>query len=382
MTKAYSLHIDEKYHGLCQSSAAGANYKDKDINKILISQASAGVEVRSYPTENLSQVINWKETQNKPGYLESIASFITKTIPKKFYDASYFDISHSEGRLTHYRNKLSSLLIKDKINYQKQRWLDHTIEAFSWYFQKELPAKHILSFGCGYGYELFFLRHKYPDATITAVDWVNRVPEGILEKLNISFYESSIYDFLKSNSAKYDLIYSSQVLEHSYEIDTLLNLLNSALTKGGVLASCLPLCAFENTLYSNFLEKVLDGQSSLRQMDCTMLDLGHPWKTNQYDLFYSLQKAQFQNIEILGNEKSCVRGRGISFDRWKKEADFLFNLHSIILNPFKNAIYLFFKDPLPSSIVNFNFNLEWKFGFGGGRIANFVPEVFFTAYKE
>jgi SAM-dependent methyltransferase len=382
MTKAYSLHIDEEYHGLCQSSAAGANCKDKEINKILISQASTGVEVRSYAANNINQVIDWKETQNKPGYLESISSFISEIIPKNFYDSSYFDISHSEGRLTHYRNKLSSLFIKDKINYQKKRWLDHTVEAFSWYFQEELPAKQILSFGCGYGYELFFLRHKYPDATITAVDWVKRVPESILKKLNISFYESNIYDFLKSKPESYDLIYSSQVLEHSYDIDTLLNLLSATLMKEGILASCLPLCAFENTLYSGFLESVLDGKSSLRQMDCTMLDLGHPWKTNQYDLLYSLQKAQFQDIEVLGNEKSCVRGRGISFERWKKEADLLFNLHSIILNPFKNTIYLFLKDPLPSSIVDFNFNLEWKLGFGGGRIANFVPEVFFTAYKK
>jgi SAM-dependent methyltransferase len=382
MIKSYSLHIDEEYHGICQSYASGANSKDKDINKILLSQATAGVEVRSYDTVNISHAIDWKETQNRPEYLESISSFITEIIPKNFDDSSYFDISHSEGRLTHYRNKLSSVFIKDKNNHQKQRWLEHTLEAFSWYFQADIPASQILCFGCGYGYELFFLRHKYPDAIITAVDWINKVPESILEKLNISFHESNIYDFLKSNPEKYDLIYSSQVLEHAYEIDDLLNLLNAALVKGGVLESCLPLCAFENTLYSNFLERVLEGKSPLRQLDCTMLDLGHPWKTNQHDLLYSLQKAQFQNIEILGNEKNCVRGRKISFSHWKKKADSLFNLHLILLNSFKNIIYLFLEDPLPYSIVNFNSHLDWKLGFGGGHIANFVPEVFFTAYKK
>jgi hypothetical protein len=113
-----------------------------------------------------------------------------------------------------------------------------------------------------------------------------------------------------------------------------------------------------------------------------MLDLGHPWKTNQYDLFFSLQKAQFQDIEISGNEQSCVRGRNISFSRWKRETDILFNLHSILLSSFKNATYLFLKDPLPYSVVNINAQLDWKFEFGGGRIANFVPEVFFTAYKK
>jgi hypothetical protein len=84
----------------------------------------------------------------------------------------------------------------------------------------------------------------------------------------------------------------------------------------------------------------------------------------------------------LGNEQNCVRGRRISFGRWKKEADFLFNLYSILLNSFKNIVYLFFKDPLPYSVVSFNTQLDWRFEFGGGRIANFVPEVFFTAYKK
>jgi 2-polyprenyl-3-methyl-5-hydroxy-6-metoxy-1,4-benzoquinol methylase len=380
MIKAYSLNIDEEYHSLCQSTAAGANSKDKDINKILISQASDGVEVRSCNDTN--PVIEWKGITNSPEYLESISSFITEIIPDDFHDLSYFDISHSESRLAHYLNKLNSAFTQDKINHQKQRWLDHTIEVFSWYFQKELPAKRILSLGCGYGYELFFLRHKYPDAVITAVDWVNKVPEKILRKLDIDFHEENVYDFLENHPAAYDLIYSSHVLEHSYKINTLLNLLNGALIEGGILASSLPLCGFENTLYSNFLERVLDGKSTLRQMDCSMLDLGHPWKTNQYDLFYSLQKAQFEDIEILGNDQSCVRGRKISFSKWKKEADLLFNFHSILLNSFKNIIYLFSKDPLPYSVISFNSNLDWKFEFGGGRIANFVPEVFFTAHKE
>ena len=382
MIKAYSLHIDEEYHGICQSTAAGANSQDKSINKRLIEQATSDVEVRSYSSDGENPIIDWRKFNISSEYLDDISSFIEEVLPDKFYDYSYFDISHSEGRFAHYFNKIISLFAQDKRKCQRQRWLTHTIEVFSWYFQKEIPATRILSLGCGNGYELFFLRHKYPGAIITAIDWVNKVPDSILEKLNISFCETNVYDFLDSHSAEYDLIYSSHVLEHSYKIDTLLNLLNGALVDGGILASSLPLCGFENTLYSDFLEKVLDGKSALKQMDCCMLDLGHPWKTNQYDLLYSLQKANFQDIEILGNEQSCVRGRKISFSRWRKEADLLFNLYSILLTSFKNTIYLFLKDPLPYSIVNINSNLDWKFEFGGGRIANFVPEVFFVAYKK
>lgn len=382
MIKAYSLHIDEEYHGICQSTAAGANSKDKIINKSLIEQAQSGVEVRLCHSSPDNSIITWENFNIASEYVDSISSFIEEILPDDFYDDSYFDISHSEDRLSHYFNKLTALFAQDKRNYQRQRWLTHTIEVFSWYFQKEIPAKRILSLGCGHGYELFFLRYKYPDAVITAIDWVNKVPGPILEKLNISFCETNVYDFLNSHPAEYDLIYSSHVLEHSYEIDTLLNLLNGALMEGGILASSLPLCGFENTMYSNFLERVLDGQSALKQMDCCMLDLGHPWKTNQYDLLYSLQKANFQDIEILGNEQNCVRGRKISFGRWKKEADLLFSLYSILLTSFKSTIYLFLNDPLPYSVVNINSNLDWKLEFGGGRIANFVPEVFFTAYKK
>jgi 2-polyprenyl-3-methyl-5-hydroxy-6-metoxy-1,4-benzoquinol methylase len=382
MTKAYSLYVDEDYQGLCQSTAAGANSKNKDINRNLIEQAFSNTEVRLHDTKINGEIIDWKIINNSPEYIKDISLFITEILPTDFYDFSYFDISHSESRFSHYINKINSVLVKDKLTFQKQRWLAHTIEVFSWYFYKEIHATHILSVGCGNGYELFFLRHRYPKAKIIAVDWVNKVPKIILEKLDISFHETNIYNFLESHSEEYDLIYSSHVLEHSYKIDALLNLLNTALVQGGTLASSLPLCGFENTLYFNFLERVLEGKSALRQMDCNMLDLGHPWKTNQYDLFSSLQKARFQDIEILGNLESCVRGRSISFERWKKESKFLFNMHLNILNSFKNLIYLFLKDPLPYSVVNLNSNLDWKLEFGGGRIANFVPEVFFTAKKN
>jgi 2-polyprenyl-3-methyl-5-hydroxy-6-metoxy-1,4-benzoquinol methylase len=381
MVKAYSLHIDDAFHGLCQSTAAGANSPDQAINQTLIQQAQAGVEIRQGKSTEHLPIVDWKKISISPAYLESISEFIQKTIPQNFYDAAYFDISHSEGRLAHYTHKLKSIFVKDKINLQKQRWLAHTVDIFSWYFQSDIPATQILSVGCGSGYELFFLRHKYPDAEITAVDWVNKVPKAILEKLNISFIEASVYDYLASHKAENDLIYSCHVLEHSYQIDGLMQLLHQNLKEGGFLASSIPLCGFENTKYAAFLERVLARKLPLRQLDCTLLDLGHPWKTNQHDLYHSLRKAEFQEIQILGNVESCVRGRQVSLSQWKKEANFMFFLHSVLLNPFKKILYLFMKDPLPYPVVKFNCSLDWKFEFGGGRIANFVPEVFFIARK-
>jgi hypothetical protein len=160
MIKAYSLNISEDYHGLCQSTAAGANSKDENINTQLIIQASTKTAIRSCDKNEKDKLIDWKTVQYASGYLRSISSFITETIPDDFCDPSYFDISHSESRFAHYSNKITVLFAKDKFNRQKRRWLNHTVEVFSWYFQKDLPAKNILSLGCGYGYELFFLRHK------------------------------------------------------------------------------------------------------------------------------------------------------------------------------------------------------------------------------
>jgi trans-aconitate methyltransferase len=382
MVKAYVLQVDEKYHGLCQSTAAGANSPDKWINKQLIEQVQRDTKIRSLALEKEQQIIKWKTVQLSSDYIQDITSYINTIIPEDFYSESYFDISHSEGRFSHYFNKIKSLFIKGKINLQKQRWLSHTIDVFGWYFQFDIPGRKILSLGCGSGYELFFLRHKYPEAEIVAVDWVNKVPKEFLEKLEIPFYEANVYDFLSSHAGKYDLIYSSHVLEHSYQIDHLLTLLNNALMANGILASSLPLCGFEETQYAAFLEQVLDRKSQLRQLDCNLLDLGHPWKTNQYDLYRSLINAQFQDIQILGNENSCVRGMNVSLTQWKQQTDLMFLLHSIFFNPMKKLIYALMVDPLPYKIVNFNSNLDWKFAFGGGRIANFVPEVFFIAHKS
>lgn len=380
--KAYVLQVDEKYHGLCQSTAAGANSTDQLINQELIKQAQCDTEVRFSDVEKNQQIIRWQNFQLSSNYIQNITDHINSIIPDHFYSKAYFDISHSESRFSHYSNKIRSLFCKDIIPFQKQRWLSHTIDVFGWYFQFDIPGSKILSLGCGNGYELFFLRHKYPEAEIVAVDWVNKVPKEFLEKLNISFYEANVYDFLASHSGEYDLIYSSHVLEHSYCIDHLLALLSNALMPGGILASSLPLCGFEDTHYAAFLEKVLERKSTLRQLDCNLLDLGHPWKTNQYDLYNTLTKAQFQEIQILGRENSCVRGIHINLSQWKKQADFMFFLHSIFLNPLKKLIYFLLSDPLPYRLVKFNCKLDWKFSFGGGRIANFVPEVFFIAHKS
>jgi SAM-dependent methyltransferase len=381
MVKAYVLQVNEQYHGLCQSTAAGANSPDKFINQRLIEQVQSDTKIRSLSPLEVQPNVKWQDFQLSSSYVQEITSFIKEIIPYSFYIDSYFDISHSESRFSHYSNKVRSLLSPDKQYFQKKRWLSHTIDVFGWYFQFDVPGQKILSLGCGSGYELFFLRHKYPEAEIVAVDWVNKVPQEFLEKLNIHFYEAPIYDFLASRQENFDAIYSSHVLEHSYEIDRLFGLLHHALMPGGILVSSLPLCGFEETRYAAFLEKVLAGESQLRQLDCNMLDLGHPWKTNQYDLHHSLTQSKFQDIQILGNENSCVRGIKISLSEWKKQADLMFRLHSIFLSPMKKLIYLCVSDPLPYGLVNLNCNLDWKFSFGGGRIANFVPEVLFIAHK-
>jgi SAM-dependent methyltransferase len=256
------------------------------------------------------------------------------------------------------------------------------IDNFTWTFQHNLPANRILSFGCGNGGELFFIRDKYPNAIIDAVDWEKKVPDSVLNQLKITFFEANVYDYLDSHKFTYDFIYSSHTLEHSYRVQTLLDLLYQSLIPDGLLTGNLPLCAFGDTKYALFLKKVLNDKSQkLRQLDCGLLDFGHPWKTNEVDLYYSLRDVGFHDIKIYGNSSRCVRGKSVTPSQWEKAANFKFLLSSATLGLLKKTLYLFFSDPCPYFLTKLYFAIDTRLPIGGVRIANFVPEVFFVAQK-
>jgi ubiquinone/menaquinone biosynthesis C-methylase UbiE len=99
-------------------------------------------------------------------------------------------------------------------------------------------SKSIVDLGCGGGGTIRAFRNLNKKALITGIDCsdvaLNTARMLMKEDKNISLIDSNLNDFILMN-AKYDLVYSSQLLEHIVKPDEFLKNIYNALKPGGIL---------------------------------------------------------------------------------------------------------------------------------------------------
>ena len=253
---------------------------------------------------------------------------------------------------------------------------------FNWKFNKfKFKKKKILSLGSGDGLELLFLRIYFPDSEIFAVDWVNKIDPKILSALQIKFDSKNLYDYLKDKENTFDFIYSSHVLEHSYEIDFLFSLIHKSLVRDGLLASNLPLCSFIGTPYYDFLKNSLYFKN-VKQIDGGMIDLGHAWKTNEYDLYSTLEQHEFKDIKIYLNSNQITRMTKIKIQKYLYIANLKYKLNFFLIKPFKFIIHGLFGNNINYWILKIYHRIFRELPISDNRIANYNPEALFIAKKN
>ena len=347
---SYRIKIDKSLQEDVQVNPF-INSKNKQNNsKVIDHLKSNHLEVREYDYKANNNIINW---------IDNI-------------DDNYFDLEF-------FKKKIKDLELESIINI---KMIKNAMLDFNWKFEKfNFNRKKILSLGSGDGMELFFLRFKFPNAEIYAVDWVNKINPKILSSLKVKFETQNIYDYLIKNANSFDLIYSSHVLEHSYEIDYLLNLINKSLVIDGILASNLPLCSFYGIPYYNFLNESLQNKN-INQVDGGLIDLGHPWKTNEYDLYSTLKQSNFDNINIYCNSNQIVRMKRVKMNKFLSNANLKYNLNFLLIKPFKVIIQSLFGNNINYWVLKFFNRLVRSIPISDNKVAHYTPETLFIAKKK
>ena len=344
---SYKIKINNDFQKDIQSYPF-INSKDKKINEHVINYLKSGnLEVNEKEIDNKKTIINWDNIDEKISYealLEKIKIF-----------------------------KLENVI--------REKSLKNAYSRLNWKFEKiNFNKKKILSLGSGDGLELIYLRIKFPESEIYSVDWVDKIEPKLLSNLNINFEKNSMYEYLKKNQNTFDFIYAGYVLEHSYEVNSLLKSINDSLVAGGVLVSNIPLISYYGTDYYDFLKKTFIDKK-INQIDGALIDLGHPWKTNEYDLYETLKYNNFEQINIFGNINNAAPAGKIKKSEFIKSSNFKFKLNSFFIKPFKLLINKLFGNNINYIILKIYHRITRNIPFGDPKIANFVPDVLFTAKK-
>jgi len=121
----------------------------------------------------------------------------------------------------------------------------HILNTIQRHIQAGQRQIQVLDAGCGLGYASFWIAQEHPVWTVKGVDSDKGLVEQnikIAKSMNLSnlFFE---HDFIENiaDRAKYDIIYSADVLEHIDDDSKALNALHRALKKNGLLILHLPL---------------------------------------------------------------------------------------------------------------------------------------------
>jgi len=344
---SYKIKINKRIQAIVQSSPF-LNSKDKDINKDLINfLKSDNLEINETNTDNKKAIINWENINEKFSFemfQDKIKTFnLYKDISVKSLKNAYFRLNWKF----------------EKINYQK---------------------KNILSLASGDGLELLYLRIKFPKSEIYSVDWVEKINPQLLSNLNIHFEKNDIYKYLTKKENTFDFIYAGYVLEHSYEVNFLLTLINKSLVTDGIFVSNMPLLSYPGTKYYNFLKKTLVDKN-INQIDGGLIDFGHPWKTNEYELYEALENNNFSQIYIYGNANNVAPADEVNMQQYIKILELKFKLNFYLIKPFKKILNILFGNNINYWLLKIYHRLTRNLPFADAKIANYVPDVLIIAKK-
>lgn len=240
-------------------------------------------------------------------------------------------------------------------------------------------ARHILSIGCGSGLELLFLAARCPQARITAIDWVDNLSPRIAQVTGVKFVAGDLNRIMEILEGGFDIVFSNHVLEHFYEPEVMLDRLRRLLRPGGRLVAALPLDGAPDGPFAGFLRHRAANPAGLHPMDLSILDLGHPWKTEPGDLAATLQSSGFDHVQMFRRPWQPVRpppsgdNPALRSRRLYQGLNGLFRLAA-------GLIRRLYPDECPRLLVRLLFALERQVPFGANRLINALsPEVLVTA---
>jgi 2-polyprenyl-3-methyl-5-hydroxy-6-metoxy-1,4-benzoquinol methylase len=267
---------------------------------------------------------------------------------------------------------------KNKLKVINRKKLD-IMSEYVWKFQKIQNDKpfNILAIGCGFGIEIYFLSKFFKNSKITACNWIDDLPENLITDKKIDLYIEDINDYLMKNKNSFDLIFSNYVLEHMYNINDTTKRIYGSLNTNGFSLNCIPLHNYNKYINDklNFISK-----NNFDQFDMSIIDLGHPWKTNPVDVKKKFKL--FDKVEIYGNRDQVVRYFNYNIDNWK----YYLSMISFLNKYFYSSIIILFRSLYKvlkyKIIIKMFYKIEKKLFFSNYKVQNFVPSVMILAKKK
>jgi ubiquinone/menaquinone biosynthesis C-methylase UbiE len=273
--------------------------------------------------------------------------------------------------------RIQTLMEKAGLNYQEKQKL---LREYVWKMAV-IPrdAKNVLVIGCGIGDELLFIHTVLPDATITAVDFEEKLRPTIKNLINVNFIRRNVNDLCNDILPSFDLIFSNHVLEHMYNPDAILRFFAQV---SNSLVATLPMDGAQDAVFAKWVLKVIRQKPRLHPTDFIMIDAGHPWKTNQNDLKNTLSNAGYTDIQFYLRSDHIAREFEGGEDSFKIKKLIGSCLNTMIFGTMRNILKILFPTTLPKIFLKIFFGLENRLWFGSNRLKNmFTPEVLIVANK-
>ena len=250
----------------------------------------------------------------------------------------------------------------------------------------QLAAGHnrILSIGCNRGDELVFLRARYPDATITALDYPQLAgrAEKVADRVHCEFIAGDIFDSLarlRGEGRFFNLIFSNHVIEHLFEPDSQITSMTGLLSPGGEFSAGLPLDAYP---HRELLARKANCPARIHTLDINWLDPRHPWKTNELDLAVTLTRTGLQDIKIYRRLHHTSRTYPISLDGCRRRERRGALLYSLLIDPLVLALKACLGRTPPRRIARLVFAVDRRLWFGRYCLkCDVQPEVFVAASR-
>ena len=267
---------------------------------------------------------------------------------------------------------------KDKLKLISRKKSD-IFNEYVWKFQKIQDSRklNILAIGCGFGIEIYFLNKFFKNSKITACNWINDLPKKLIFDKKINLQIQDINDYLEKNKNSFDLIFSNYVLEHMYDIGDTVKKIYHSLNFTGYTLNCIPL---HN--YNNYINKKLNliSKNNFDQFDMSIIDLGHPWKTNPDDIREKFKL--FDKVVIYGNKNQVVRYFNFNIKNWRYYLKIISFLNKYLYSVFILIFRLFYKISKLKIIIKLFYKIEKKLFFSNYKVQNFVPSVLILAKKN
>lgn len=169
-------------------------------------------------------------------------------------------------------------------------------------------SKILILGGCS-GREALLMKTFDPQRKIISID-INQEDLKYAKKSGISVCNMRIENLgFPDNS--FDCVYSNNVMEHVYnDPNIIFQEIRRVLRKDGLHIFLIPLDANYSNPYHRVYEKVIKTEKNhLSDKDIRIINPGHPWKTDLYDIQKRLQETGFKQVEFifLNPKKSIIK---------------------------------------------------------------------------